>query len=437
MSDELIEVCDEQLSVEEVIREIAVRARERRREAIAAVAATEAGTDSSHELGLLTSNWDPEGALPAATRNRWLKRWLLWAIRPFSRAQTIFNAAAMQMLVEETERASVLSAQLRDADERLREAESSLESLRAGLDDAVRRLDESGTEALPMLRDSAAVLKDVQESLVRGQEALRHEMLLQRHQLEMLLHGIRRQPAGASAADAEQMHRQAHHLSYLTDHAFRGSDDELRQRLGIYVALFAERRMSLGASGPILEVGCRRGVLLEMLRESGVPAMGVEANQDHARLCRLKGLDVVEGDGLAYLSTVPDDSLPGIAALHVVEHLPSSYLVQLISRCREKIQPGGLLVLESPNPRNLITSASEFYLDLTHRNPIHPQALAHLVTALGFSSIDTKDLNPPPPEAQFRLTSGETQDLETENENWRRLNSLLYGARDYAVIATK
>jgi len=76
-------------------------------------------------------------------------------------------------------------------------------------------------------------------------------------------------------------------------------------------------------------------------------------------------------------------------------------------------------------------------MDLTHRRPIHPLALAYLVEALGFVGIETKTLHPPPAELQFRLTTGATGDLAIENENWTRLNGLLFGPRDYAVIASR
>ncbi len=445
MSDELVEIRDEGFDVDDVMRSISARARERRHQAGVGLSDAEAALETARDLRTLESNWDPEAALPGATRGRWLKRWLLWAIKPFSRPQTTFNAAAMSALSTEAQRVSALSAQLAELTESFREVERSLASLQTGLEDAVRRFDEAEVgETLLLLRDGLRELSDTQtrlgrdqERLNRGQEAIRHEVLLQRYQLETALRGAVRQPADMEAADQQQTRRQLDHLVYLVDRAFRGGDDEVRARLGVYVSIFAERKASLNSAGTVLDIGCGRGLLLELLSNAGLTAIGVELNQEHVRHCQLSGLNVIEGNGLDYLDSVPDSSLLGVVALQVVEHMPLPLLVQFVTRCREKIQSGGLLVLESPNPRNLITSATEFYLDLTHRNPIHPQALAHLVTALGFLSVDTKDLNPPPPEVQFRLTAGETQDLETENENWRKLNSLLFGARDYAVIATK
>src|SRR5438132_8338249 len=50
------------------------------------------------------------------------------------------------------------------------------------------------------------------------------------------------------------------------DEQFRGSREEIKQRLGIYLPILSEHRLG-GADMPILDVGCGRGEWLELLLE--------------------------------------------------------------------------------------------------------------------------------------------------------------------------
>jgi hypothetical protein len=65
---------------------------------------------------------------------------------------------------------------------------------------------------------------------------------------------------------------------------YRGSTDEIRKRLQDYLPLFA------GATN-VLDVGCGRGELLDLLREQGVQARGIDINDEMVALCRTRGPD--------------------------------------------------------------------------------------------------------------------------------------------------
>src|SRR5262249_2463336 len=77
----------------------------------------------------------------------------------------------------------------------------------------------------------------------------------------------------------------------------------------------------------VLDVGCGRGELLSELKAAGVHARGVDANEEMAAVARARGLDAVAGDALACLMSLPDESLGGLAATQVVEHLEPGYLL--------------------------------------------------------------------------------------------------------------
>jgi hypothetical protein len=49
------------------------------------------------------------------------------------------------------------------------------------------------------------------------------------------------------------------------------------------------------------------------------------------------------------------------------------------------LQPGGLLIMETPNPENLVVGANTFYLDPSHERPIPPPLLAFAAEHAGFA----------------------------------------------------
>jgi len=115
---------------------------------------------------------------------------------------------------------------------------------------------------------------------------------------------------------------------------------------------------------------------LELLREEGIPASGVDLDAEMAACARAKGLDAVTGDLFAHLEALPDASLGGVFAAQVVEHLTTAELVALVRLARAKLAPGGRFLAETVNPTCLATFAGAFYLDLTTHPPDPPRGAA-------------------------------------------------------------
>jgi O-antigen chain-terminating methyltransferase len=91
------------------------------------------------------------------------------------------------------------------------------------------------------------------------------------------------------------------------------------------------------------------------------------------------------------------------------------------------------VILETPNPTNVVVGSSSFYLDPTHRNPVHPLFLQFLLEARGFVDVELRYLHPSR-EAGFSLPD--------DDEPQRRrlvdhLNWAFFGPLDYAVIGRK
>jgi O-antigen chain-terminating methyltransferase len=180
-------------------------------------------------------------------------------------------------------------------------------------------------------------------------------------------------------------------------------------------------------AAPVLDIGCGRGEFLSLLREAGVEARGVDADADMVAYAQGEGLDVEQADALAYLEALEDGSLGGIFAAQVVEHLPPGSLVRLLELAASKLRPGGLFVAETINPLSPLALRS-YFADLTHAQPLVPETLALLAEQAGFREVATRFLNEP----EEKLA---VPDDPVIAANVRRLNELLFGPLDYALLA--
>lgn len=209
--------------------------------------------------------------------------------------------------------------------------------------------------------------------------------------------------------------------------AFRGSREEMLDR---YRDLAAE----LAGRGPVLDIGCGRGELLELLAALGVEARGVELDPSLAHDAQQRGFDVVFGDGVELLLSLDDESLGGIALMQVVEHLTPQRLMELVVAAYDKLRPGGRLVMETVNPQSLYVYAHSFYLDPTHAQPVHPAYLGFLCDTVGFSEVKFDWRSPPPDDDVLEpVADGDG----VAKKNVERLNQLLFAPQDYAIIATR
>jgi len=210
---------------------------------------------------------------------------------------------------------------------------------------------------------------------------------------------------------------------------FRGSEEDIRERQRPYVELFHQ-------SSEVLDVGCGRGEFLELLREAAIPASGVDLDLDMVLFCREKGLAVTHADAFEHLAALPDDSLGGVFAAQVIEHLDTSRVVPLIRLCYRKLHSGGILVVESPNPACLAVFARSFYVDLDHTRPVHSDAVRYLFEAAGFGDVEVRFLAPV--EEELRLADAADGALPPELvKRFERLDGLLFGHQDYAVVGRK
>ena len=206
------------------------------------------------------------------------------------------------------------------------------------------------------------------------------------------------------------------------ENRYRGSRELIKQRQTSYLPYIAPLN-TVYPNLKAIDLGCGRGEWLELLKENGVDASGVDLDDAMLSSCIASNLKVKKIDAISALQELPNASLHIISGFHIAEHLPFEQLIELIHQALRVLSPGGLLILETPNSENINVATSSFYLDPTHRNPIPAQLLSFLMTYSGFAFT-----------TELRLNA----DISPAEGAWLTLRNVLTGvSRDYALIAQK
>ena len=179
-------------------------------------------------------------------------------------------------------------------------------------------------------------------------------------------------------ADAEPRAEGGAYASF--EDVFRGPEERVRKLVAPYVEL-------LRGHDPVLDVGCGRGELLQLLADEGIEARGVDIDPGMVRRARAKGLAVEQADAVSYLEGQPEAALGAVVAVHVIEHLGYEELERLFELARRALGPGGLLVAETVNPHS-VQAFKTFWVDPTHRAPIFPEVASTLALIHGFVSAE-------------------------------------------------
>ena len=241
--------------------------------------------------------------------------------------------------------------------------------------------------------------------------------------------------AGAGGEDAASAY-----VSF--EDVFRGAPGDIAERQRAYLDCFA------GASD-VLDIGCGRGEFLELLRERGVAARGIDTNPEMVVRCVERGLSATRADALGYLAGLPEQAVGGIFSAQVVEHLEADYLVRLTQEMHRVLRPGARAVVETINPTSWIAFFSAYLRDVTHRHPLHPDTLEYLLRAAGFRDVRVAYSSPPPAASRLERVAVDRELASTPagaavvelaevfNRNVDRMNELVFADQDYAVIATR
>lgn len=314
----------------------------------------------------------------------------------------------------------------RQVDDVKSEVQQKIGSVRSEVEQHIHRIKSEMSQELRQVEQKMVAARDALATVRSAVDAAESRLV----QLTELENDWRNQ--AATTRITEEFTRSLDPLYADFEDAFRGSRELIRRRVEPYLD-WVQEGGKIDADAPILDIGCGRGEWLELARDHGMQVKGIDINRAFVESCRVIGLDVVEGDAIGVLKTMPDGSVGAITSMHLVEHLLYSDLIRLLDEAYRVLRPGGVIALETPNPENLSVSSHWFFLDPTHRNPLPPVTLAWLVRHRGFVDprierlTADRDVDAPP------LLSPDLPGAATINVVLERLHA----ATDYSIVARK
>ncbi|HVF78637.1 MAG TPA: methyltransferase domain-containing protein [Solirubrobacteraceae bacterium] len=234
---------------------------------------------------------------------------------------------------------------------------------------------------------------DMQAQIARLQARVHRSEAAFSKELALLVEGMRARPTATFPAIShidEKGHRvlrfdrasSAAAVGRGFEDILRGAGRAMLEQQLAYLPHFA------GAEW-VLDLGCGCGEFLDLLAQRDIAARGVDRDASMVARCQEKGHDVQLADVAAYLRALADCSVPGIFAAHVVEHLDTAQLTELLDLMRRKLAPGAVAVLETVNPHNP-AALKAFWTDATHHHPLFPEVLLALCRLAGFASGEVR-----------------------------------------------
>ena len=208
---------------------------------------------------------------------------------------------------------------------------------------------------------------------------------------------------------------------------FRGDEALIASRQKEYLDFYRGR-------DNVVDIGCGRGEFLELLRDNGVRARGVELGTDQYLLCQEKGLDVVQQDLFVFLESLPDESLGGLFSAQVIEHLTASDQLRFVSLAYQKTSPGSPVIFETINAQSVFAVVRNFFADPTHVRPVHPETLKFAMQSAKFHDVELRFSSLMPERRIPALELEGAPQLTDFNRAIEELNDLIYGYLDYAAI---
>jgi SAM-dependent methyltransferase len=269
----------------------------------------------------------------------------------------------------------------------------------------------------------------------------KRNILDQQRRLALLLEEARKRlPKPLAPEQLKAMADEEEHLLdafYVTfEDQFRGTREDIKRRAEVYLPIVKAAGAGT-AESPILDIGCGRGEWLELLKENGLVARGIDLNRIMMNQCQELGLDVLEAEAINYLRGLKPNTLGAITGLHIIEHLPFRTLITLFDETLRVLKPDGVAIYETPNPENLIVGACNFYYDPTHRNPLPPPIVQFTLEARGFRRVEIRRLTEHRLEDSLELLEDSFTGASQINPIIQLSKQFYFTAPDYAAISYK
>lgn len=240
-------------------------------------------------------------------------------------------------------------------------------------------------------------------------------------------------PVGIEDNILEQPEEQYEFDYYLFEEYYRGSREQIKQRLSVYMKYFENANY-------VLDLGCGRGEMTELLLEKGIKVTAVDLNDDMISYCSDRGFPIIKEDIISFVKKLEDNSVDGIFLGQVIEHLTPQQLIDLVNISYKKLKPMGYFIAETPNPQCLSIFTQSFYMDLTHTKPVHAYTVKFILESAGFGQVDVNYLSPNDEHLKLpalNLEGHDEESLRQFNQTIEHWNNVVFGYQDYAVVGRK
>lgn len=175
----------------------------------------------------------------------------------------------------------------------------------------------------------------------------------------------------------------------------RGSREEIKERLKVYDGAMSKIDIRNRSGLVALDLGCGRGEWIELLQEEyNCFCVGVDSDTSMLSACDELDLNTVCADLLSYLKNAASESVDIITMFQVVEHMTYPVLQEVLKEISRVLRKGGMIILETPNPENLIIGSCNFYFDPTHISKMPPALLEIFVKDAGLKNTDILRIHP-------------------------------------------
>jgi hypothetical protein len=263
---------------------------------------------------------------------------------------------------------------------------SSIGRVQTQLSDLHMQLTEQGENAADGGQRVKAMEQQIAALTVAAQDVrLRHV------QLDLFLDELRAaRPEKPRNEVADTVGDRSHFIELAISELLDGPADGVRAARGSHLSTVTAVREN-GATGPVFDMSPARGEWLEVLRSASVPYQAASVNPLIRKHCASVGCDVADAEPLDLLAGAAQRSLGAITAFRYVERLDPDRLARFLDLAAAALQPGGVLIIETPT-----ADSTGFHLDPFARRPVHPSFLRFLADASGFTRSDVRPVDVEP-----------------------------------------
>ncbi len=216
---------------------------------------------------------------------------------------------------------------------------------------------------------------------------------------------------------------------------FRGPEELIKERQKSYLDYINKQKS-------VLDIGCGRGEFLELLKENGINAFGIDSNKQMVKRCLDKGLKVEYADAISYLKNY-QGSLGNVFLSMIVEHLDFKDIFTIIKTAWEKMERDSVILIETINPNSFYAQSRAYIIDPTHKNMVSPETLSYTFQKVGFRNLRIIYKSPVPKKQRLKFIKHQISNKELDkilreiNDNLKVLDDIIFGNLEYVIMGVK